>query len=87
MATISHEPSAVVRRPSWIDARNLWASVAIVAMWLAVLFTAAFGPDIKTLGSDGSGATIPSAVAVAFFALFGTISVARHGFETTTKDD
>jgi hypothetical protein len=43
MTTIPHEPSPLVRRSVWFDARDLWASLAIVVIWLAVLFTAVFG--------------------------------------------
>ena len=81
MSTISHEPSAVVPRPAWIDARNMWASLAIVSIWVAVLATAVFGPDIRSVDVSGSSTTIPSGVAVAVVALFATISVAKHGLE------
>jgi hypothetical protein len=60
---------------------ELWASVAIVAMWLAVLFDAVYGPNIvSTSGSNAT--TIPSSVVVAFFAFLGTRVVARCGFRT-----
>jgi hypothetical protein len=46
--------------------RNMWAGLAIVVMWLAVLFDALFGPDIvSTSGGGTNTTTIPSAVAVA----------------------
>jgi hypothetical protein len=81
MSTISHEPPALARRPSWVDARNMWASLAISSMWLAVVVTTLFGPDIHSLDVSGSNTTIPSGVAVALFALFGTMSVARRGLD------
>jgi hypothetical protein len=64
----------------------MWASLAIVAMWTAVLFDAVFGPDIvSTSGPGGSSTTIPSAVVVALFALIGTSTVARYGFGRRTR--
>jgi hypothetical protein len=86
MATIHHEQPAVARRPSWLYARDMWASLAIAAIWFAVSLTAIFGPDIRTFDASGSSATIPSAVAVALFALFATMSVAKHGFDKKQKD-
>ena len=44
MTTISHEPSRV--RQAWwsLLVPELWASLAIVGMWLAVLFDAVYVP-------------------------------------------
>lgn len=86
MTTIPHEPSPLVRRSVWFDARDLWASLAIVVIWLAVLFTAVFGPDLVARSNDGSATTIPSGIGVAFFALFATMSVAKHGFKKNTTE-
>jgi len=38
-------PSERVRRYSRVLVREMWASLAIISMWLAVLFDALFGPD------------------------------------------
>jgi hypothetical protein len=81
MSTISHEPSAVVDKPSWIDARNMWASIAIVAIWLAVLLATLYGPDLEAVEVTGERVTIPSGLGLAFFALFATVAVAKYGFE------
>jgi hypothetical protein len=85
MSTISREPSAeasaLVRRPAWIGARNMWASLAIVSMWLVVLVTAVFAPDFESWSADGNHTVIPSGIVIALFALFGTMSVAKWGFE------
>jgi hypothetical protein len=86
MTTLSHEPPATARRPWWLDATEIWASIAIVTIWLAVLFTAIFGPDIRSFDAGGNTTTIPSAVAVALFALFATRAVAKHGFGQRAKD-
>jgi hypothetical protein len=87
MATISHEPTTVARRRSWFEARNMWASIAITAIWLAVVCTAIFGPDFRSIDAGGTSTTIPSGIAVALFAVFATMSVAKHGFEKNSKDD
>jgi hypothetical protein len=85
MTSISHEPSSVTRRSVWLDARDLWATLAIVVIWLAVLFVGVFGPDFVSI-SAGSTTTIPSGIGVAFFALFATMSVAKYGFSRQAKD-
>ena len=63
----------------------MWASLAIAFIWLAVLFAAVFGPDIVST-SAGSSTTIPSAVAVALFAVFATRVVAKYGFGHQEED-
>ena len=80
MATISHEPARrdSSRLTSFVI-EEMWASVAISVMWLAVLFDAVFGPDITSV-SGGSSTTVPSAIVVAFFAFLGTWVIARRAF-------
>ena len=85
MAGVSQEPLRYgSERPQWAEflrIPEMWASIAIVAMWLAVLFDAVYGPSI--VSSNGAGTnttTVPSSIVLALFALLGTISVARHGF-------
>jgi len=58
----------------------MWATVAIVAMWMAVLFVGVFGGDMTFRSVDSSFTTMPSAVAVALFAAIGTGSVAKRVF-------
>ena len=59
----------------------MWASLAIVMIWLAVLFDAVYGPNfVSTQGSGTNSTTIPSAIAVAFFAFLATASVAKYAF-------
>jgi hypothetical protein len=78
-------PAGVADRPRWwsqVLVREMWASLAIATMWLAVLFDALFGPDIMSANGAGTSVTrIPSAVLVALFAYLGTRVVARYGFD------
>ena len=84
MSTITHEPErAAPERRHWsaqILVCEMWASLAISVMWLAVIFAAAFAPDFVSSSSGGNATRIPSAVAVALFAAIGTWAVAKHGF-------
>jgi hypothetical protein len=64
---------------------EVWAALAIVVMWLAVLFDAIFGPDIVNTSAGGDSSTVPSAVVVALFAFLGTWVVARRGFRRERK--
>ena len=59
---------------------EMWASLAIISIWLAVLFDAVSGPDIVTSSSSGDGARIPSAVVVVVFGYLATRVIARFGF-------
>jgi hypothetical protein len=87
---MSHEPSAFGARRRWSQllVREMWTSLAIIMMWLAVLFDAIFGPDIVTSNGGGTNtSTVPSAVAVALFAFLSSWVVARYGFRREHKDD
>jgi hypothetical protein len=86
MATFSPEnPAASERQRSYgrILVREMWPSLAIAVMWLAVLLDALFGPDLVSINGGGTTSTtrIPSAVVVALFAYLGTRVVARYGFD------
>jgi hypothetical protein len=92
MTSVLHEParSFPEARSPWLRllVPELWPSLAIVGMWLAVLFDAIFGPDIvSTNSAPGQSTTVPSAVAVALFAFLGTWVVARHGFGDRKQRD
>ncbi len=84
MTTIPHEPSGVTRekprRSLQLLVPEMWASLAIIIMWLSVLFDAVYGPDIVSADVSGSRTIVPSAVVVALFAFLGTWVVAKHGF-------
>jgi hypothetical protein len=88
MTTVPHEqPSSSALRSIRFEGREVLATVAIVVIWLAVLFVGIFGPDFVGHSNDGNSATIPSGILVAFFALFATMSVAKHGFARKTSDN
>ena len=84
MTTVmTHEPSTDPVRPG-IAARLLvpgfWGALSIVSMWLAVLFVGVFGGNITSASAGGDVTTIPSAIAVALFAVIGTSSIAKRVF-------
>jgi membrane protein YdbS with pleckstrin-like domain len=80
MSTMSHEPAQVVHQP------EMWASLAISVMWIAVFVTAIWGPDATFTSNDGSSSTIPTAVFVTVFAFLGSWIVAKYGFRQQRKD-
>ena len=59
---------------------EMWGTVAIATMWLAVLFVGVFGSNIVFHDSSGSSSTWPVVTLVALFALLGTVPVARRVF-------
>lgn len=59
---------------------EMFATAAIVAMWVAVLFVGVYGGDLSFHNADSSWSTIPSVVLVALFAAIGTGSVAKRVF-------
>jgi uncharacterized protein (DUF2062 family) len=69
-----------IRWSSRVLVPQMWASLAISVMWLAVMFDALWGPNFVA-SSAGSVTTIPSAIIVAFFAYLGTRIVAKYGFD------
>ena len=81
MSTTSHPPTGTVSERGWtvlLQAREVWASLAISAMWVAVSVAAVWGPDAVFQSNDGSGSTIPSGIFVALFATIGTWAVAKY---------
>ena len=93
MSSLSHEPSAVLQEPQRWALRllvpELWAALAIVVMWLVVLFVGVWGPDLVSnngVAGIGESSTVPSVVVVVPFAFLGTWVVARYGFGTRRKD-
>jgi hypothetical protein len=94
MTAFSHEPARVLperqSRSLQLVGPEMWASLAIIVMWLAVLLDALFGPNIVSasgVGEIGDRTTVPSAVVVALFAFLATWVVARYGFRQDRKSD
>jgi hypothetical protein len=92
MTSISHEPSRIVpeKRLPQLLVPEMWASLAIIVIWLSVLADAIFGPDIVTnngVGDIGEHSTVPSAVVVSLFAFLATWVVAKYGFRHERKTD
>jgi hypothetical protein len=60
----------------------MWGAVAIAVLWLAVLSVGVFSPNIVVNNSSGYSNVPVVVVVVVFFALLGTIAVARRAFRT-----
>jgi hypothetical protein len=73
-------------RFAWLRIKELWASLAITVMWLAVSVDAIFGPNITSETPGGTSSSVPSAVAVAIFATIGTWAVAKYGLDSRKRD-
>ena len=86
MTVVSHEPVHTGAKPTWtaILVPELWAFLAIVVIWLSVLFTAIYGPDIQTNSVAGDHSTVPSVVVVALFAFLSTWAIAAFAFRRKT---
>ena len=92
MTSVSHEPSRIVpeKRLPQLLVPEMWASLAIIVIWLSVLADAIFGPDIVSnngVGDVGERTTVPSAVVVSLFAFLATWVVASYGFRHERKKD
>jgi len=88
--SVTHSAGRDRARPGWLYAVPMWAGLAIVSIWMAVLFVGLFAGDIVSInGTAGAGTTtsVPSVIVVAFFALLATVPVARWGFGRAGKDD
>ena len=89
MSTISHPPTGAVQEPGWVSLlrlKEVWASLAITMMWLAVAVAAIWAPDFVGRSNDGNSSTIPSGIFVALFACIGTWAVAKYAFGRPRQD-
>jgi hypothetical protein len=77
MQPVRREESRLAR----LELRQAYTAAAIAVIWLAVLFTGIFAPDIVTTGVTDT-ARVPTVVPVAFFAFLATIPVAIAGFRS-----
>ena len=82
-ATMHDQAPTRSPRDSWtarVLVPEMWGTVTIVAMWVAVLFVGVYGGDMTFHSVDSSWSNIPSGVLVALFAAIGTGSVAKRAF-------
>jgi hypothetical protein len=90
MSSVSHSPAPTLEeKRRWsleFLVPEMWACLAIVVVWLAVLFTAIFGGDIVNTNAGGDRSSVPSAVAVALFAFLASWAIARYGFRRKLRD-
>jgi hypothetical protein len=75
------------RSPVWLTARPLWAGLAIISMWLAVLFVGVFGGNIESSSPGGNASSVPVVVVVAGVALIATYVVGRRAFIAGPADE
>ena len=91
MTLVADKPVEVQPGPKhWYDhllVPEMWGTLAISVMWLAVLFDGIYGADILSVSNDGNSTRIPSAVLVAFFAFLGTAAVAKRAFGRKSGSD
>ena len=83
MSTISHPPAGAAHETGWVSLlrlREVWASLAITVMWIAVMVAAVWAPDFVGASNDGSHTIIPSGIFVALFASLGTWALAKYAF-------
>jgi hypothetical protein len=78
MATMSHDQPGDRRRVALPGVLEMWASLAITMMWVAVTVDAIWGPNLVVTDAGGDRTSLPSAVIIALFAWLGTWSVARN---------
>jgi len=64
---------------------EFWASLSIAVIWLSVLFTGVYGPDIVISNTSGLS-KIPSVVVVVVFAYLATHAIARFGLGHRGRD-
>ena len=91
MTVVAGKPPGVQPGPRhWSDrllVPEMWGTLAIGVMWLAVLFDGVYGADIVSVSNDGNSTRVPSAVVVAFFAFLGTAAVAKRAFGRKPDSD
>jgi len=61
----------------WLYAKQLWAGVSIIAMWLAVLFVGVYGGSIVSNNVDGASSSVPVVIIVAGLAFIATLVLGR----------
>ena len=57
MSTISHPPAGAAHETGWVSLlrlREVWASLAITMMWIAVMVASVWAPDFVGSSNDGN---------------------------------
>jgi hypothetical protein len=72
--------------PAWLYAKELWAGLSIITMWIAVLFVGVFGGDFVSSSTTNGFTKIPVVVFLIPFVLVATVAVARRAF-TRSPDE
>jgi len=88
MSTMTHRPTQPVpEKHGWheqLRIPEMWAGLAIFAMWTATAVASIWGGSFVSTSSGGYSTTIPSGIAVAFFAAVGSWVVAKFAFRHQT---
>lgn len=63
-----------------MENKYMWTGLAIVAIWLAVLFPGVYGPTLEATSAGGDVTSIPTAWGIAPFAMVASIVVGIFGF-------
>jgi hypothetical protein len=72
--------------PAWLYAKELWAGLSIITMWIAVLFVGVFGGDFVSSSSTNGLTKIPVVIFLIPFVLVATVAGARRTF-TSAPDE
>ena len=80
--TVVHEPLTMPDqgRASWWQLPEIWGTLGILIIWLAVLFVGVYGGDMRFASNDGNASSIPVVVVVAVCALPATAAVTKRAF-------
>jgi hypothetical protein len=71
--------------PAWWQAREIWAGLSIITMWLAVLFVGLYGGSLVS-NHPPNITSLPVVVFFLPFVLPATIVIARRAFAGATDD-
>jgi hypothetical protein len=89
VSTITQGPATRAPTRAWtalLTATEMWASLAIAIIWIAVLFAAVYGPDFVSRSAGGDSTIVPSGIGVALFASIATWAIAKHAFGRRARD-
>ena len=64
----------------WWRLSEIWGTLAITAMWLAVIFVGVYGGDMSFSDASNGTTVIPVGAVVAVCAAFATASVSKRAF-------